>query len=537
MNSLSRREFVSTVGAAAGTTLLSGCLSTQQSKTIATADHRRPRPNVLLILTDQHRFDALGCAGNADVRTPNIDRLAGEGVRYENAFCPYPICTPSRYSIFSGLYVHQHRGTGNDSTLNPSIPTWPKALRAAGYRTAAVGKMHMLPTYLDIGFDEMVLSEQAGDGRWDDDYHRYLMEHNLADITDMEDQLREYNDCMRPEYVRSKGCLPCNIDEPHDHTTWIGDHACRKIAAWPHDAPNLLCVSFIRPHHPMNPPQPWADMYDPRRLQLLPGYTESPLERNRAYHRGWRMQAAGGLSEADIRLATARYYGSISQIDAQIGRLIAALQARGLYENTLIAFTADHGEYMGFQHLIGKLNYMYDPLVKVPLILRWPGANLPGQVRSRQVSLLDLAPTICAAAGLAMPSPMPGMDLHQPDAGHDRIFCQFHEDTVMVRTADCKLVLTRKSGCESLLFDLQRDPHESRNRIGDPGCADEIKMLEGAIEEWRPDGWGLHKHVDPAAPQVDQPNVPRDLESHRRRMKEYFGRKMAEAGFPRLWAS
>jgi arylsulfatase A-like enzyme len=488
-------------------------------------------------MTDQHRFDALGCAGNPDVRTPNIDRIAREGVRYENAFCPYPICTPSRYSIFSGLYVHQHSAPNNDTTLDPSIPTWPKVLRAAGYRTAAVGKMHMLPTYLDIGFDEMDLAEQAGDGRWDDDYHRYLMQHDLADITDIEDQVREFNEHMRPEYIQSKGCLPCNLDEPHDHTTWIGNRAIERISHWGSHAPSALCVSFIRPHHPMNPPQPWADMYDPNRIQLLPGYTEAPLERNTAYHRGWRQQAAGGLSEANIRLATARYYGSISQIDAQVGRLIAELQARGLYDNTMIVFTADHGEYMGYQHLIGKLNYLYDPLVKVPLIIRQPRGSTSAEVRSRQVSLIDLAPTICSAAGLSMPTPTPGVDLTRPDAGHDRIFCQFLAHTIMVRTADHKLIRSRKQGCESLFFDLRHDPYEQRTRMADPGCAEEVKGLSAAIDEWRPGGWDIRKHVDPSAPQIRQPNVPRDLESHRRRVKDYFGRKMAEAGFPRFWGS
>jgi arylsulfatase A-like enzyme len=139
------------------------------------------KPNVLIIHADQHRFDCLGCYGNAQIKTPNIDALAADGVLYTRHFSTYPVCTPSRYSMLSGLYAHSHHGWGNHCTLAPGFPTFPKALRAAGYKTAAVGKMHFTPTYLDVGFDKMVLAEQDGDGRFDDDYHTYLMERGLID--------------------------------------------------------------------------------------------------------------------------------------------------------------------------------------------------------------------------------------------------------------------------------------------------------------------------------------------------------------------
>ena len=138
------------------------------------ADTDTQHPNILLIHADQHRFDCLGAYGHPDIRTPNIDALAADGVRYENSFCPFPVCTPSRYSLLSGQYVHQHRGWDNHCTLPPGTETFPAILKQAGYKTAAVGKMHFTPTYLDVGFDEMVLAEQDGPGRWDDDYHRQL---------------------------------------------------------------------------------------------------------------------------------------------------------------------------------------------------------------------------------------------------------------------------------------------------------------------------------------------------------------------------
>jgi len=160
---------------AAGLTATSQILPTMSFA----AGTRAKRPNILIIHVDEHRIECLGAYGNADIKTPNIDLLAADGVRYDNSFCPFPVCTPSRYSLLCGRYVHEHSGWTNRDTLAPGIATYPKILKAAGYRTNAVGKMHFTPTYLDVGFDEMVLAEQDGPGRWDDDYRRYLMRRGL----------------------------------------------------------------------------------------------------------------------------------------------------------------------------------------------------------------------------------------------------------------------------------------------------------------------------------------------------------------------
>ena len=147
--------------------------------------------NVLLIHADQLRCDCLEPYGNTQVKTPNLSLLARDGVCFDNHFCSYPVCTPSRYSLLSGLYVHQHLGWSNHCTLPPAIPTFPKILRENGWKTAAVGKMHFTPPYLDVGFDTMVLAEQNGKGRFCDDYHRELMAHGYRDTTDLIDQCSE----------------------------------------------------------------------------------------------------------------------------------------------------------------------------------------------------------------------------------------------------------------------------------------------------------------------------------------------------------
>src|SRR6056297_1648947 len=132
------------------------------------------KPNFLIILSDEHRKDCIGAYGNKDIKTPHLDSIAADGVVYENCFCTLPVCTPSRYSFLTGLYVHQHMGWSNHSSLPPKIPKFPAELKKAGYKTKAVGKMHFTPTYQDVGFEEMELAEQVGPGRLDDDYHRYL---------------------------------------------------------------------------------------------------------------------------------------------------------------------------------------------------------------------------------------------------------------------------------------------------------------------------------------------------------------------------
>ena len=240
---------------------------------------KQKHPNILLIHADQHRFDCLGAYGNPDVRTPNIDALAADGVRYENSFCPFPVCTPSRYSLLSSQYVHQHLGWTNRCTLAPGIPTFPRVLRDAGYRTKAVGKMHFTPTYLDVGFQEMVLAEQDGPGRFDDDYHRWLRDEGLVDGLDLIDQRREYREKAPDIYWDTLGALRSDLDEAHHSTTWIAERAMETLAGWG-DGGNLLMVGFIKPHHPFDPPAPWDDMYDPELLTLLPGWLETPLARD-----------------------------------------------------------------------------------------------------------------------------------------------------------------------------------------------------------------------------------------------------------------
>ncbi|MFW6124970.1 MAG: sulfatase [Pirellulales bacterium] len=484
-------------------------------------------PPVLIIYGDQHRFDCLGCMGNPDVRTPHLDALAGDGVLFRNSFCTWPVCTPSRYSLLTGQYVRQHRGRSNRATLLPGTATFADMLRQAGYRTKAVGKMHFTPAYLDVGFSELELAEQNGRGRFVDDYHRYLRERGLVDAVDLVDQERPYRDHAPEEYWETFGAGVSNLPEEHHSTTWIGNRAVETLETWEPGRPNLLMVGLIKPHHPFDPPAPWHTMYDPAELTVLPGWTDEPLPRD-LFRRGYFDNRT--LTRPALQRVMAYYYATISQLDAQVGRMIDVLKRKGLYDKALIIYTADHGEYLGYHHLLLKGNHMYDPVVKVPLVVKFPGNRHAGAVRDALVSSIDVTATVLDAVALEPAPEMRGRPL-QPVAagdgpGRQRVFA---EDArfFMVRTAARKLLWSHQPG-QSLLFDLERDPLEMTSRYDDADYQEDVRELKDALLEWLRVEAVSGPYVDLDARQIDAPNVPSDRAAAERAMERYLYGKMRE---------
>ncbi len=483
--------------------------------------------NILFILADQHRRECLGCYGNSQIATPALDALARDGVLAENCFCPYPVCTPSRYSLFSSLYARQHGGWSNHSTLLQPRQTFPAILRNAGFQTAAVGKMHFTPTYLDIGFDRMVLAEQDGPGRWDDDYHRELMAQDLFDPEDLIDQVQEYRRQAPEAYWKSWGTLPASLPPEMYSTEWIGRQALRELETW-QGGGNMLMVGFIKPHHPMDVPGPWNQLLNPEELDLLPGWTEEIPERNQQFSKGYFPNKE--LTREALQRVMASYYGSISQIDDQVSQMVELLKRRGLYENTMIVYTSDHGDYMGFQHMILKGNHMYDPLMRVPLIIK-PAAGAAttpgGKVLEGLCSNLDLAPTILRHAGLESWVGMEGLDLFSPEfRGRDAVFAEQNQGRyLMIRTPTHKLLLDRVHD-RCLLFDLVADPLELEDVAQEAASRGVVNELLERLAAWEAARPAQPLHCDEQAPVIDQPNVPpRDL-SHRDAIISWYRQKM-----------
>ncbi len=482
------------------------------------------RPNILIIQADQHRADCIGAYGNTDIQTPHIDALAQDGVRYAHSFCSYPVCTPSRYSFLSGLYVRQHLGGSNHCTLPAGLPTFPQILRTAGYSTKAVGKMHLTPTYADVGFDELILAEQNGVGRYDDDYHRWLREEDQGYFVDLLDQEREYRDHAPAEYWQHVGALESDLDEEHHSTTWIAERAMDEVQTW-EDGGHLLMASFIKPHHPFDPPAPWSKMYEPAALSLLPGYTPEPLPQNLSFSKGYF--PSDEMTEAKIRRAMAYYYATISQIDHHVGRMVALLKEKGLYDNTLILYNSDHGDYMGYHHMLLKGNHMYEPLIRVPLIIKYPGQKQAGSVCDALVNTVDCAPTLLKQAACDVPATLPGLDLAN---GPQRklVFAESGRgNTYMVRSQTHKLLLCRDD-THSQYFDLESDPHEQHNLYKDSAHQKDIAEMKTALARWALFDAPYPVHSDEDAPIISAANAQQRDAGHREEIYAYFEEKMRE---------
>lgn len=425
--------------------------------------------NVLVVLADQFRADCLGVAGHPDVETPVLDGLAGDGTYFPESFCTAPLCTPSRYSLLTGLPPHRHGVHGNNQTLAAGLPTLPELARPAGVRSTAVGKMHLTPTYLDVGFETMLLAEQNGDGPLVDDYHGDLVAAGLVDGNDLIDQRQEYRSRANQRYWTSYGAAPSDLPKEWHSTTWIADRAIGELDERWTAGGQLMYLSFVKPHHPFDPPRPWDERYDPARLTILPGWMPDVSDFDLPH--GYFDNAA--LTEDSLRQAMAFYYATITHLDFHLGRVLARLRELRAYDNTLIVFTSDHGEYLGFHHMLLKSGPMYEPLVRVPLIVKQPGrGGAAGIVDRRLTSGIDVVPTALAALGLAA-GDLPGHDLGDPAWDRPAVVAEPESEGLMVRTGRHKVL--ERPGRRPVLFDLEADPLELDPREFEPIARSETR--------------------------------------------------------------
>lgn len=407
------------------------------------------RPNILFITADQLRQDCIGCYGNTVIRTPHIDRLAQDGIIFQRAYTAATLCVPSRQSILTGQYPSKHGSRGNRSAIPEGTTTFVSVLGDAGYNTAAFGKMHFHPTYADYGFDIMKLAEQDGDGRFKDDYHQYLAGQGLHDKWDEWDQIAEKRAGAPPDYWESYGAIVSEIPEEHYHSTWIANQTIEYIKNYQEESPFFAWMSFIKPHHPFDPPAPYDNAYSPDEViipQASGGWEEKPLltaggEDPRIAYFDTRK-----MTESELRRVIALYYGMIEHIDVQIGRVIDSLEQKGLKDNTLIVFTSDHGDYLGEHGLFLKHpNIPYDALARVPLIFSGADVKPSEQAIKTPVSLIDLASTFTGLAGC---EPLPlsqGIDLNPILSGKSlrvnrKIYCENDGATRAVITEGFKYI-------------------------------------------------------------------------------------------------
>lgn len=478
-------------------------------------------PNIVLFQADQFRWDCLGVV-NKEILSPNLDLLVGEGDLFTNSFCPLPLCTPSRYSLLSGTTPHEHGALSNHSTPSADTPMLPRILSDLGYETAAVGKMHFTPPYHDVGFKRMKLAEQNGQGRYWDDYHQDLHDEGLLPYDDLIDQESEFRSKAPQKYWETFGARSSQLPEAWHSTTWIGDNAVEEVSRWNVDVPQFLHVSFIKPHHPFDPPQSWLNHFNEDSLSIPPGWTESILPQDEIYSAGYFDNSK--LDTQSLKRVLAHYYASIAQLDAQVGRVLSAMKEKASFDNTIIVFTSDHGEYLGYHHLLLKAGPMYDPLVKVPLIIKWNGGTRESIRTDSLISLTDLAPTILGRIGVEVPSSMSGRNLAN-SVPRKYVFAESgveHGLEYMVRSERYKLLWRGES---EMLFDLGSDPFELNNLADSPNHKELIKELRDALLRWFLFETPPPRQVREEAESIESGRTAKDAVRRRQQTRERFKEK------------
>ena len=433
--------------------------------------------NLLFLCSDQHQAAASGCYGHHQVRTPHIDEIASEGVRFERAYCQSPVCVPSRGSIITGNYASRHGAKILSDPLPESARTVAHFFGDQGYSTAAIGKMHFVDETQRHGFG-----------------HRVNAATHQARLTAAEAR------SFREDQGGGGGVdgRPSAMPERLFRDTHYAEEAVRFLRAH-RDKPFCLWASFFMPHTPLVPHRKYWDLYDGVRLDLperSPRALESGFHGHlvRARERGWYQQSDEQLHES-IR----GYYGNVSQMDANVGRVFDTLRELGLEENTVVVYTSDHGEMAGAHRMWTKHN-MYEQSVRVPLIVRTPERAGAGSSRNEIVEQVDLFPTVAELCGFTAPSGLHGQSFARAVNGQKQTarefayseyyFCRrvFTADDrfvgkppiLMVRTGRWKL--NHLSWERSELFDLENDPGEFRNVIDDAGNAGIAKELTRIAE-------------------------------------------------------
>jgi arylsulfatase A-like enzyme len=434
------------------------------------------RPNILFLMPDQFRPDALSCAGHPAYRTPHIDRLAAEGVRFTHAYATAPLCMPARASVVSGLYPHNHHIQANAGELPADDETFAHLLQRVGYHTAYVGKSHFYQHGRGV---DMVERQGWMRARGFEDVHETPGPHAA---TSTESRLSRYwrerglLEAYREDYRRraeAGGAIavwPSPLPEDEFLDSYIGARALDWLRGYDGRRPYFLWVGFGGPHEPWDAPGRYATMYDPESIpDPIPAEEPGPWVPDHARERMLRGRDPR-LTPEVARRVMANYGGKCTLIDDWVGRILAELDGRGLAANTLVIFWSDHGE-MGGDHLRHSKSVFYESSVRVPLILRWPAGLPAGRQAEALVEQIDLFDTVVEATGAPESDRSFGRSLLPVARGQApqvraAVLSEVHRD-VMLRTPRFKYAVDRL-GRGYLLHDLQEDGREQRNLIGHP---------------------------------------------------------------------
>lgn len=448
-------------------------------------------------MADQLKATALAQYGNHQVRTPAVEQLAADGVRYELAFTPHPLCVPARVSMWTGAYPHDHGVRTNELRAPCDVDNYLRSFSRAGYRLALFGKDHCFGPGDAALFDRRVEFGHLGGERPED-----------TAFTDWIDN---------GQYTRLWHAHRCPIPGELTPAGRITDQTCRFIASG-HEGPFLAWVSFPEPHEPYYAIDPFGSWYDPSDIALPPaeqdGLAAKPL-RQQLYR---KVCGFAEMPEQEMRVAVATYYAMVSFVDHCVGRILGALREHSLHRDTLVVFTADHGDFAGEHGLMVKCGAFYDCLTRIPLLLSWPGVLPQGRTVPHLVSLIDVLPTVAHLTGIeeiaiSRGNTLPGVDStasvrdavyaeygaggrpvtpadaerpHPLDAAPHRPLLRAAEAEgrpKMIRTPRWKYVHDPFDPTDEL-YDLQEDPWELQNLAPRPEFASVVTELRGRLLDW-----------------------------------------------------
>jgi len=512
MKNINRRPSAFAGAQLAGLFLLAALIP---SHTFAAAEKPTIRPapeelskadiNVLFLMTDQQHHKLMSCAGNPMIKTPNMDRIAREGVRFELATCPTPFCSPTRASIITGLYPHTHGITVNchkdehPTLKDGDFPNTETILHKRGYATKHRGKWHIGPKSDFACYQD---TPYAGKG-----YNQFL--DKMLPKKLFADNPGQASYCGRPLFIIPEAleghkcfmnALPNNM---HNRVSMIGKtvvpvdllpeahmtNQVIKMIEQNADKNWMITTSWHPPHALWAAPEPYYSMLDRNKIKIPDNLDNCPDWNKKAFAK----QLGDCLGPIGIREYIGIYYGQVAMIDRYVGKILKKLDDLGLADKTLVIFTSDHGDMQGEHGMVGKsVPVFYEGVLRVPLLMRLPGKIKPGTVVSEPVSLVDLMPTILDYLDLPCPSNVQGKSLRPLVEGRTKNWRKYSfserrntdgsDVMIMIRSNRHKYVY--RENTKHQLYDLLKDPHENENKFTDPAQRKTIQKLHKQLIKW-----------------------------------------------------
>ena len=556
---MNRRSFLGHTGRGLGAAVVGvNALSKASAE-----QNKQQHPNILWIMTDQQPVSTLGCYGNTLNPTPNLDRIAREGVRFDRFHIAAFPCSPSRACFLTGMYAHQHGVTTNDVTLNPDLPTLGTVCRDAGYATAFFGKSHLngnmyrshegedspeakeqdwqyrrvtdperfkfekIPGGIgedgpQLGFDEFA-------GGWKH-YHAYLREVGLGKLVDENPRLGNHNDLPSTgDHAHAYSQLP----EEH-HTAAFFRRRAVDFIERQQSAKNPFCmvVSFYGPHLPVAPPKLWDTKYSLDEITLPANHEDDLKNKPLGQFQNKRCYRGKEWTEEQYKDYIRRYYGYCAYIDYQIGMILDALESSGKADNTIVVFTSDHGDMVAAHGMVFKLTHCgYDELLRVPFLMRYP-KRIDIGTTAMLASNVDALPTLLEYAGLSCPENVAGRSMAKSigdNTFREYTFCNSMEVSYTITDKRWKFVANVNHECCNELYDRTTDPGELVNLINEDTYSQEQQRLQEALTGWLQDS--KHPYAERIICDINTPLRPPSRMYPEVTQVEYIGNRRFRLGY------